>query len=90
MKTIWITINDYIPHHSSQTVNTLFFLDFSNFLIACVPVSLSPQSFLALVNLLSSSQSVWELLGQQPLANKAEYTLREMPSSVPVSVFHTM
>ncbi|XP_029352515.1 protein broad-minded [Echeneis naucrates] len=43
----------------------------------------SLKSFLSLVNLLSSSQSVWELLGQQPLANKCEYTLREMPSSIP-------
>ncbi|XP_058470167.1 protein broad-minded [Solea solea] len=41
------------------------------------------KSFLSLVNLLSSSRSVWELLGQQPLANKSEYTLREMPTSVP-------
>ncbi|KAG7508076.1 hypothetical protein JOB18_002477 [Solea senegalensis] len=41
------------------------------------------KSFLSLVNLLSSSRSVWELLGQQPLANKREYTLREMPTSVP-------
>uniref|UniRef100_A0A1A8I4K1 Protein broad-minded n=1 Tax=Nothobranchius kuhntae TaxID=321403 RepID=A0A1A8I4K1_NOTKU len=41
------------------------------------------KSFLSLVNLLSSSQSVWELLGRQPLANKSEYTLRETPSSIP-------
>ncbi|XP_068433515.1 protein broad-minded isoform X2 [Clinocottus analis] len=41
------------------------------------------KSFLSFVNLLSSSQSVWELLGGQPLANKSEYTLREMPTSVP-------
>uniref|UniRef100_A0A3Q3WXC1 Protein broad-minded n=1 Tax=Mola mola TaxID=94237 RepID=A0A3Q3WXC1_MOLML len=41
------------------------------------------KSFLSLVNLLSSSASMWELLGKQPLANKTEYTLREMPSSVP-------
>ncbi|XP_068198056.1 protein broad-minded isoform X2 [Antennarius striatus] len=41
------------------------------------------KSFLSLVNLLSSSQSVWELLGCQPLANKSEYTLRETPSSIP-------
>ncbi|XP_076612190.1 protein broad-minded isoform X3 [Chaetodon auriga] len=41
------------------------------------------KSFLSLVNLLSSSHSVWELLGRQPLANKSEYTLREMPSSIP-------
>ncbi|XP_041660694.1 protein broad-minded [Cheilinus undulatus] len=39
--------------------------------------------FLSLVNLLSSSQSVWELLGGQPLADKSEYTLREMPTSIP-------
>uniref|UniRef100_A0A7N8YJ72 Protein broad-minded n=1 Tax=Mastacembelus armatus TaxID=205130 RepID=A0A7N8YJ72_9TELE len=39
--------------------------------------------FLSLVNLLSSSHSVWELLGRQPLANKSEYTLREMPTSIP-------
>lgn len=45
------------------------------------------QSFLYLVNLLSSSQSVWQLLGRQSLANKSEYTLREMPTSIPVSVF---
>ncbi|KAL7389046.1 hypothetical protein ABVT39_025382 [Epinephelus coioides] len=41
------------------------------------------KSFLSLVNLLSSSQSVWELLGRQTLANKSEYTLREMPTSIP-------
>ncbi|XP_044024857.1 protein broad-minded isoform X2 [Siniperca chuatsi] len=41
------------------------------------------KSFLSLVNLLSSSQSVWELLGRQPLANKSEYTLRETPTSIP-------
>nr|XP_019959269.1 PREDICTED: protein broad-minded [Paralichthys olivaceus] len=41
------------------------------------------KSFLSLVNLLSSSRSVWELLAQQPLANKDEYTLREMPTSIP-------
>ncbi|XP_039893671.1 uncharacterized protein LOC120737178 [Simochromis diagramma] len=45
------------------------------------------KSFLYLVNLLSSSQSVWQLLGRQSLANKSEYTLREMPTSIPVSVF---
>ncbi|KAF3850182.1 hypothetical protein F7725_019901, partial [Dissostichus mawsoni] len=27
--------------------------------------------------------AVWELLGRQPLANKSEYTLREMPTSIP-------
>ncbi|XP_030577927.1 protein broad-minded isoform X2 [Archocentrus centrarchus] len=41
------------------------------------------KSFLSLVNLLSSSQSVWELLGRQPLADKSKYTLREMPTSIP-------
>ncbi|KAM3602933.1 uncharacterized protein V6R79_013540 [Siganus canaliculatus] len=41
------------------------------------------QSFLSLVNLLSSSQSVWELLCRQTLANKSEYSLREIPSSIP-------
>ncbi|XP_068609884.1 protein broad-minded [Brachionichthys hirsutus] len=41
------------------------------------------KSFLSLVNLLSSSRSVWELLCRQPLANKSEYTLRETPSSIP-------
>ncbi|KAM4632881.1 protein broad-minded [Polymixia lowei] len=41
------------------------------------------KSFLSLVNLLSSPQSMWELLGQQPLANKADYTLREMPTTIP-------
>ncbi|XP_014851708.1 PREDICTED: protein broad-minded isoform X2 [Poecilia mexicana] len=41
------------------------------------------KSFLSLVNLLSSSLSVWELLSRQPLANKSEYSLREIPSSIP-------
>ncbi|XP_032398929.1 protein broad-minded isoform X1 [Etheostoma spectabile] len=41
------------------------------------------KSFLSLVNLLSSSQSVWELTGRQPLANKREYSLREIPTSIP-------
>ncbi|MFT7802979.1 protein broad-minded [Arapaima gigas] len=46
------------------------------------PIDRSCQkSFLALVNLLSS-YAVWELLGQQPLPNKAEYSLREMPTSI--------
>lgn len=49
--------------------------------------SLSLQSFVSLVNLLSSSHSVWELLGQKPLANRTGYTLREVPSSMPVSGF---
>ncbi|KAK7940122.1 hypothetical protein WMY93_003448 [Mugilogobius chulae] len=53
------------------------------------PTSMDPidrsclKSFLSLVNLLSSSQSVWELLGRQTLANKDEYTLREVPASIP-------
>ncbi|XP_029705480.1 protein broad-minded-like isoform X2 [Takifugu rubripes] len=41
------------------------------------------KSFLSLVNLLSSSHSVWELLGQKSLANRTEYSLREVPSSMP-------
>ncbi|KAM4522649.1 protein broad-minded isoform 1-T2 [Odontesthes bonariensis] len=41
------------------------------------------KSFSSLVNLLSSSQSVLELLGRQPLANKSEYSLREIPTSIP-------
>lgn len=41
------------------------------------------KSLLSLVNLLSSSQSLWELLWRQPLANKSEYTLREIPTSIP-------
>ncbi|KAJ8009026.1 hypothetical protein DPEC_G00084570 [Dallia pectoralis] len=40
------------------------------------------KSFLSLVNLLSSSYAVWELLRQQPLTNKAEYNLREIPASI--------
>ncbi|XP_056150177.1 protein broad-minded [Lampris incognitus] len=40
------------------------------------------KSFLSLVNLLSSPQSVKKLLGQQPLPNKSEYTLREIPTSI--------
>nr|XP_057920239.1 protein broad-minded [Doryrhamphus excisus]XP_057920246.1 protein broad-minded [Doryrhamphus excisus]XP_057920253.1 protein broad-minded [Doryrhamphus excisus]XP_057920261.1 protein broad-minded [Doryrhamphus excisus] len=40
------------------------------------------KSFLSLVNVLSASQSLWQLLAGQPLANKIEYTLREVPSSV--------
>lgn len=47
---------------------------------------LPPQSFLSLVNLLSSPHAVWELLGHQPLPNKAEYNLREMPISLTVSL----
>ncbi|KAM7396009.1 hypothetical protein PAMA_007339 [Pampus argenteus] len=41
------------------------------------------KCFLSLVNLLSS-HSVWELLGRQPLANKSQYSLREMPTSIPL------
>ncbi|KAM9703168.1 protein broad-minded [Menidia menidia] len=41
------------------------------------------KPFLSLVNLLSSSQSVVELLGRQPLANKSAYSLRETPTSIP-------
>ncbi|KAM8846117.1 protein broad-minded [Synchiropus picturatus] len=41
------------------------------------------KSFLSLVNMLSSAQSVWELVGRQALANKSHYTLRETPRSVP-------
>ncbi|XP_077366165.1 protein broad-minded isoform X2 [Festucalex cinctus] len=44
------------------------------------------KSFLSLVNLLSSSQSVWQLLAGQLLADKSEYTLREVPSSVPALI----
>ncbi|XP_032877077.1 protein broad-minded isoform X1 [Amblyraja radiata] len=40
------------------------------------------KSFLALVNLLSSYQAVYELIGNLPLPNKAVYSLREVPSSV--------
>ncbi|KAM6964920.1 protein broad-minded [Aplochiton taeniatus] len=41
------------------------------------------KSFLSLVNLLSSAQSVWELLGGQPLPNRTDYSLREVPTSIP-------
>ncbi|KAM9798244.1 protein broad-minded, partial [Neosynchiropus ocellatus] len=41
------------------------------------------KPFLSLVNILSASQSMWELVGRQTLANKTHYTLRETPSSVP-------
>ncbi|KAG7219610.1 hypothetical protein INR49_018948 [Caranx melampygus] len=51
--------------------------------LECGTMCVIGPSFLSLVNLLSSSQSVWELLGRQPLANKSEYTLREMPTSIP-------
>ncbi|XP_059368287.1 protein broad-minded isoform X2 [Carassius carassius] len=40
------------------------------------------QSFLSLVNLLSSPHAVWELLGHQALPDKTEYNLREMATSV--------
>lgn len=56
--------------------------------LSCLLLSL--QSFLSLANLLSSSHSVWELLGRQLLANKSEYALREMPSCIPVSVLLTV
>ncbi|XP_053736225.1 protein broad-minded isoform X2 [Synchiropus splendidus] len=41
------------------------------------------KSFLSLVNMLSSAQSVWELAGRQALANKTHYSLRETPGSLP-------
>lgn len=63
------------------------FIKNTNFHWDIIIYPLSPQSFLSMVNLLSSSQSVWELLDQQPLANKSQYSLREMPTSIPVSVF---
>lgn len=44
------------------------------------------QSFLALVNLLSYP-AVYELVGNQDLPNKAEYSLREVPTCVIVSHF---
>ncbi|MGH0149994.1 UNVERIFIED_CONTAM: hypothetical protein FKN15_044526 [Acipenser sinensis] len=40
------------------------------------------QAFLALVNLLSSYQAVYELISKQELPNKPEYPLREMPTSI--------
>ncbi|KAK2864292.1 hypothetical protein Q7C36_003446 [Tachysurus vachellii] len=40
------------------------------------------KSFLTLVNLLSSPHAVLELLGHEVLANKTEYSLREMPTSI--------
>ncbi|XP_059837464.1 protein broad-minded isoform X4 [Hypanus sabinus] len=47
------------------------------------PIDRSCQkSFLALANLLSSYQAVYELIGNLPLPNKAEYSLREVPSSI--------
>ncbi|XP_028653624.1 protein broad-minded [Erpetoichthys calabaricus] len=47
------------------------------------PIDRSCQkSFLALVNLLSSYHAVYELIGKQPLPNKPEYPLREMPTSI--------
>nr|XP_014349915.1 PREDICTED: protein broad-minded isoform X2 [Latimeria chalumnae] len=47
------------------------------------PIDRSCQkSFLALVNLLSSYQAVYELLGNQELPNKTEYSLREVPTSI--------
>lgn len=44
------------------------------------------QSFLALVNLLSYP-AVYELTGNQELPNKAEYSLREVPTCIIVSYF---
>lgn len=73
-----------------HSISCLFFFYYLLYLLNHLSHFLSHQSFLSLVNLLSSSQSVWELLGRQPLANKSEYTLREMPTSIPVSVFHTV
>ncbi|XP_072913482.1 protein broad-minded isoform X3 [Hemitrygon akajei] len=47
------------------------------------PIDRSCQkSFLALANLLSSYQAVYELIGNLPLPNKAEYSLREVPCSI--------
>ncbi|RXM31294.1 hypothetical protein EOD39_7152 [Acipenser ruthenus] len=47
------------------------------------PIDRSCQkAFLALVNLLSSYQAVYELISKQELPNKPEYPLREMPSSI--------
>ncbi|XP_072135296.1 protein broad-minded isoform X2 [Mobula birostris] len=47
------------------------------------PIDRSCQkSFLALANILSSYQAVYELIGNLPLPNKAEYSLREVPSSI--------
>ncbi|XP_069742980.1 protein broad-minded isoform X2 [Narcine bancroftii] len=47
------------------------------------PIDRSCQkSFLALVNLLSSFQAVYELIGNLPLPNKTAYSLCEVPSSV--------
>uniref|UniRef100_A0A4W3HU12 Protein broad-minded n=1 Tax=Callorhinchus milii TaxID=7868 RepID=A0A4W3HU12_CALMI len=47
------------------------------------PIDRSCQkSFLALVNLLSSFHAVYELIGNQPLPNKATYSLREVPGSI--------
>lgn len=86
-KHLLIAVNVYFPYYTTETVMTFHL--FSSYSLK-LSVCLSPQSFLSLVNLLSSSQSVWKLLGHQPLANKSKYTLREMPTSVPVSIFHTM
>ncbi|CAN9507510.1 unnamed protein product [Ophioblennius macclurei] len=41
------------------------------------------KSFVSLVNILSSSRSLFELLARQSLANRREYPLREVPTSVP-------
>ncbi|XP_069827804.1 protein broad-minded [Dendropsophus ebraccatus] len=51
------------------------------------PIDRSCQkSFLALMNLLSSYHAVYELLGNQHLPSKDEYSLREVPTSL-VDVF---
>ncbi|KAG8588269.1 hypothetical protein GDO81_005927 [Engystomops pustulosus] len=51
------------------------------------PIDRSCQkSFLALINLLSSYHSVYELLGKQHLPSKGDYSLREVPTSF-VDVF---
>ncbi|XP_041109032.1 protein broad-minded [Polyodon spathula] len=47
------------------------------------PIDRSCQkAFLALVNLLSSYQAVYELISKRDLPNKPEYHLREMPTSI--------
>uniref|UniRef100_A0AAY4BMH9 Protein broad-minded n=1 Tax=Denticeps clupeoides TaxID=299321 RepID=A0AAY4BMH9_9TELE len=40
------------------------------------------KPFLTLVNLLSSPYATWELLGGRTLANRPEYSLREIPTSI--------
>lgn len=48
--------------------------------------ALFPQSFLGLVTLLSYP-AIYELVGNQDLPNKAEYSLREVPTCIIVSNF---